>query len=94
MFAIMNAEVELFAEGDLALPTLEFILPLNGHVLIPHMVFHQGQVMRCECALVAVVAVTDVVVVYERVQLVIRGGHATVGLLRDRGRIGRFLLFL
>lgn len=42
MFAIMNAEVELFAEGDLALPALEFILPLNGHVLIPHMVFHQG----------------------------------------------------
>merc|ERR1719464_2331263 len=86
VFAIVNAEVELFAEGDLALPAFELARPdFNGHVLIPYVVFHQGQVMRGEGALVAVVAVTDVVVVDEGVQLVVRGRHATVGLLTGGG---------
>jgi len=95
MFTVVNTEVELFAEGDLALPALEFILPFNSHVLIPHVVFHKGQVMRCVCALVAVVAVIDIVVVDERVQLVVRGGHTTVRLLRDGdGRIGRIFFLV
>ena len=80
MFAVMNPQVELLTEGDLALSALELVLPLNGHVLVANVVFHRRQFVGGEGTLVAVVTVADVVIIDEGIQLVLGGRHAALGL--------------
>lgn len=80
VLAVVNPQVELLAEGDLAVPTLELVLPLKGQMFFPHMILEDGQVMRSKDTLCTVVAVTEVVVVDESVDLVVGGRHSTVRL--------------
>lgn len=83
MLPIMDPQIELLAEGDLALPALELVLPFNGHMFIPDMVLHQGQVMGRIGTLVAIVPMTDIIVVNEGVQLVLGGRDSAVLVLNS-----------
>ena len=47
-------------------------------VFFSHVLLHQGQVMRGEGALVAIVTVVQVVVVDEGIELVLRSTHSTI----------------
>ena len=58
MFAIMNPQIELFTESDLALLTFEFIFTFQSHVLFSYMIFESGQLMTGKGALITIVAMT------------------------------------
>ena len=78
MFSIVNLQVELFAESDLALFALEFLFASLIQVFFSHMLLHISQIMRGEGALVAIIAVLNVVVVNEGIELVLRSTHAAI----------------
>ena len=95
VLATVNPQIKLLAEGNLTLGALELAATLavgrdvRGKVLVLDVVLDDGEVVRAERALVAVVAMREVVVVDQAVQLVLRGRH---GGLVDQELAGLGLL--
>ncbi len=64
VLARMDAEVELLAEGHLAFLALKTVLS-GAQVFIPCVFFDDGEVVGGEVTLVAVIPVSDVIIVYK-----------------------------
>ena len=65
VLARVDAEVELLAEGHLAFLALETVFS-GTQVFIPCVFFDEGEVVGGVVTLVAVIPVSDVIIVYER----------------------------
>jgi hypothetical protein len=78
VFSGMNSEVELLAEGHLAVLTLKSVLS-RAQMFFTGVVFDDGQVVGRKVALVAVVPVSDVIVVNQGQDFVVGsvGGRAS-----------------